>query len=58
MTTFEREMLLADIRESNQHNVLRTAEESKEVRERGEEARRIIGDWTVEDEIMRASRNA
>ena len=54
MTTFEREMLLADVRDAERHNVLRTSEESREVRERGEDARRKLGaDWTIEDEIKR-----
>jgi len=49
MTTFERRMLIADCREACKTNVLRTEEESREVREKAAEACRKLGIEYPED---------
>ena len=49
MTTFERETLIADCRDACRPNVLRTDDESREIRERGAAAAQRLGFKTADD---------
>lgn len=51
MTTFERAMLVADCREACKGNVLRTDDEAREVRQKGQAAATALGYEYPEDAV-------